>query len=126
MNTQYSDHKLIGLQIRNYREAKKISQEQLAYQAGLSTATIGKIERGLNNPKADTLLRIARELEIPCRLLFEKNDRERSYFTPQIYRLVQYAKSLNNDEVNALCVMAKTMNRVHQKNKGLRRINTNR
>lgn len=108
MNTD--DYKLIGLQIRNFREAKKISQEQLAYQAGLATGTIGKIERGLNNPKAKTLLRIAEELEIPCQLLFEKNDGRTSYFTPQIHRLVQYAKSLSDDEVNTLCLVAKTFN----------------
>lgn len=108
MNTD--DYKLIGLQIRNFREAKKISQEQLAYQAGLATGTIGKIERGLNNPKAETLLRIAKELEIPCQLLFEKNDGRKSYFTPQIHRLVQYAKGLSDDEVNTLCLVAKTFN----------------
>lgn len=107
MNTD--DYKLIGLQIRNFREAKKISQEQLANQAGLATGTIGKIERGLNNPKAETLLRIAKELEIPCQLLFEKNDGRKSYFTPQIHRLVQYAKRLNDDEINTLCLVAKTL-----------------
>lgn len=112
MNTQ--DFRLIGLQIRSFREAKKISQEQLANQAGLATGTIGKIERGLNNPKADTLLRIAEELEIPCQLLFEKNGPRRTYFSPQIHRLVQYAKRLSDDEVNALCVIASTMDSTHR------------
>lgn len=117
MNTD--DYKLIGLQIRNFREAKKISQEQLANQAGLATGTIGKIERGLNNPKAETLLRIAKELEIPCQLLFEKNDGRKPYFTPQIHRLVQYARRLNDDEVNTLCLVAKTLDGTHRD--GLRR-----
>lgn len=112
MNTQ--DFRLIGLQIRNFREAKEISQEQLASQAGLATGTIGKIERGLNNPKASTLLRIAKELEIPCQLLFEKNVGRKSSFTPQIHRLIQYAKCLNDDEVNALCFMAKTLDSMHR------------
>ena len=109
MNTH--DYKLIGLQIRNIREAKKISQEQLANQAGLATGTIGKIERGLNNPKADTLLRIAHELDIPCRMLFEKT--EKNPRTSQLYRLVQYAKYLNDDELNALCTMAQTLQSIH-------------
>lgn len=113
MNTQNRDFVPIGLQIRKYREAKHITQEQLAYQADLSTVTIGKIERGENNPKAETLIRIASALEIPCHTLFEKSDGERSLFTPQIHRLVQYAKILNNEEVNALCVMAKTLTRIH-------------
>lgn len=115
MNTK--DFRHIGLQIRNFREAKNISQEQLANQAGLSTATIGKIERGLNNPKADTLLRIAQELDIPCQLLFETNDR--CFFTPQLQRLVQYAKYLNDDEVTALCLIAESINRIHENNKSI-------
>lgn len=112
MNIKKQNFAPIGLQIRKYREAKHISQEQLAHQAGLSTVTIGKIERGENNPKAETLIRIAKALEIPCQTLFEKHDGERSFFTPQIHRLVQYAKTLNNEEVNALCVMAKTLIRI--------------
>ena len=110
-----NDYKLIGIQIRNFREAKKISQEELASQAGLATATIGKIERGLNNPKADTLLRIARELEIPCRLLFETNDMGSSFTSPQIYRLVQYARRLSETELSALCHMAQTLENSHHK-----------
>lgn len=107
MNSQ--DVKLIGLQIRDIREAKNISQEQLANQAGLATATIGKIERGINNPKAETLLRIAKELEIPCQLLFAKNDEKTSFVSPQMHRLFQYARQLNDDELYALCVVAKTL-----------------
>lgn len=109
MNTQ--DFKLIGLQIRHLREAKKISQEQLANQAGLSTGTIGKIERGLINPKADTLIRIAHELEIPCHLLFAKYDKGGPLLSPQIHRLVQYARSLDEQEVELLCIMAKSLQR---------------
>ncbi len=112
MNIKKQNSASIGLQIRKYREAGHISQEQLAHQAGLSTVTIGKIERGENNPKAETLIRIAKALEIPCQTLFEIHDGERSLFTPQIHRLVQYAKALNNEEVNALCVMAKTLIRI--------------
>ena len=67
MSTYYNsyDFRLVGLQIRNFRESRNISQEQLAYKAGLSTGTIGKIERGINNPKTDTLLRIAQVYDIP-------------------------------------------------------------
>lgn len=113
MDTNDLDYRLIGLQVRNYREAKSISQEQLAFQAGLSTTTIGKIERGLNNPKAATLLRIAHELEIPCRVLFENNENTRSLYSPQMQRLVQYARFLNDDEMNALCIIASTLTRFH-------------
>lgn len=36
----------IGQQIRTLREAKKLTQEQLATKCGISRVTLGKIERG--------------------------------------------------------------------------------
>lgn len=103
------DFRFVGLQIRSYREAKKISQEQLADRAGLATGTIGKIERGINNPKADTLLRIAQELEVPCRMFFDQAGGDHQFFSARIQRLIKYANHLNDDELNALCQIAKIM-----------------
>lgn len=107
------DMRRIGIQVRNFREAKNISQEELANQAGLATGTIGKIERGIDNPKADTLLRIAHELEVPCQLLFEMSDAEKPPLAPQLHRLFQYARHLNEEELNALCIVARTLQRKH-------------
>lgn len=109
MQSDSYDFKLVGLQIRICREARNISQEQLANQAGLSTGTIGKIERGINNPKTDTLLRIAHELDVPCRLLFEQIDKERPAASMQTQRLLKYVSHLDDNEINALCMIAQIM-----------------
>lgn len=46
----------IGQQIRTLREAKKLTQEQLAIKCGISRVTLGKIERGeLGNTSVKTL-----------------------------------------------------------------------
>ena len=46
----------IGQQIRTLREAKKITQEQLASKCGISRVTLGKVERGeLGNTSVKTL-----------------------------------------------------------------------
>ncbi|RXJ85427.1 helix-turn-helix domain-containing protein [Arcobacter cloacae] len=46
----------IGQQIRTLREAKKLTQEQLASKCGISRVTLGKIERGeLGNTSVKTL-----------------------------------------------------------------------
>lgn len=111
------DFRLVGLQIRNFREAKNISQEQLAYKAGLSTGTIGKIERGINNPKTDTLLRIAQELDVPCQLFFEQIDRKRPLLPAHLQTLVAYARSLGDNEIHALCMIAKIMSKYHDTGK---------
>ena len=36
----------IGQQIRTLREAKKLTQEELASKCGISRVTLGKVERG--------------------------------------------------------------------------------
>ncbi len=101
--------KFIGIQIRNLREAKKLSQEQLAIKTGLATGTIGKIERGENIPKADTLLRIAYELDVPCKLLFETENLDQRYYSPQVHRLFGYLKNMNEEDMDALCTIAQKM-----------------
>ena len=46
----------IGQQIKILREAKKITQEQLAVKCGISRVTLGKVERGeLGNTSVKTL-----------------------------------------------------------------------
>lgn len=56
--------KQIGLNIRQIRLKKGISQEKLALDAGLNRAYIGYIERGERNPSTDTLGKIAKILGI--------------------------------------------------------------
>lgn len=116
MNTQTDlyDFRLVGLRIRNCREAKHITQEQLANNTGLATGTIGKIERGINNPKADTLMRIARELGVPCRLFFDQPDSRKKHFSPQATRLLKYMKYMDENEIRLLCMIAETLIRNKQ------------
>lgn len=109
MRFDFYDFRLIGLQIRICREARNISQEQLANQAGLSTGTIGKIERGINNPKTETLLRIAHELDVPCKLFFEQIDNQRPAASMQTQRLLKYVSHLDDTEINALCLFAQIL-----------------
>ena len=46
----------IGQQIRILREAKKLTQEQLASKCGISRVTLGKVEHGeLGNTSVKTL-----------------------------------------------------------------------
>ena len=46
----------IGHQIKTLREAKKLTQEQLASKCGISRVTLGKVERGeLGNTSVKTL-----------------------------------------------------------------------
>jgi transcriptional regulator with XRE-family HTH domain len=55
----------VGQQIRRLREARRVSASELARQAGLSKATLSKLESGLGNPTIETIAAIAIALRLP-------------------------------------------------------------
>lgn len=54
----------LGKAIRQLREKKGLTQEAVAHDAGITTATLGVIERGLSNPTWATLKAIAKALAV--------------------------------------------------------------
>ena len=54
----------IGKNIRKYRLAKKLRQEDLAEKAGLSANYIGMVERGEKIPSLETFITILNMLEV--------------------------------------------------------------
>lgn len=65
-------NKRVGINIREYREKKGWSQEQLAFEADLHRAYIGQIERGEKNIGLMNLEKIAEALNIKPEGLFKK------------------------------------------------------
>ncbi|MCM1132176.1 MAG: helix-turn-helix domain-containing protein [Ruminococcus flavefaciens] len=63
------DFKSVGINIRKYRTAKKISQEQLAEMAYLSPKYIGMVERAEKTPSLTTLVNIANALDVTADML---------------------------------------------------------
>ncbi|MCR4324919.1 MAG: helix-turn-helix domain-containing protein [Candidatus Curtissbacteria bacterium] len=63
--------KKIGKRIRQIREDKSVTQEDLAGEAGLNRAYVGYIERGERNPSTDTLEKISKVLKVPLKDLFK-------------------------------------------------------
>ncbi len=55
---------LLGLRIKNLRRRRGRTQEQLAERMGLSVNYLSRIERGLENPTLETLLRLAEALRM--------------------------------------------------------------
>lgn len=56
--------KAIGTRIKEARESKRFTQEQLAEIVGLSTTHISVIERGVKAPKLETFIEIANALDV--------------------------------------------------------------
>ena len=63
-------HVDIGGRIRYFRHLRKLSQEQLALQAGINPAFLGHLERGLKSPTITTLDKFVRALDISFEELF--------------------------------------------------------
>jgi transcriptional regulator with XRE-family HTH domain len=63
-----------GANLNQARRASGLSQERLAVVAGVHRTEIGLLERGLRIPRIDTVLKLARALEIgPGELLIGIN-----------------------------------------------------
>lgn len=62
----------VGLNLKKYREAADLSQEELAFNCGLHRTYISGVERGIRNPTVLVLQKIADALQIEAwRLLVE-------------------------------------------------------
>ena len=61
---------LIAGNVRRIRVALGVSQERLAFDAGVDRSYLGGMERGEANPTVDVLDRLARTLGVPLAELF--------------------------------------------------------
>ena len=68
----------VGKRIKIVRQRSGLTQDQLAEQVGLSPKYISGIERGVENPTMDTLLRLAKVLGVESYDLFLFGESEES------------------------------------------------
>lgn len=54
----------LGQTVRGERESRRLTQQDLAFEAGLSLTYVGEIERGQRMVSLDTLQRIARAFKL--------------------------------------------------------------
>ena len=67
MSVSQQHRRFLGEAVREKRKAANFSQEKLAEKAGLSTVFISRIERGIESPSVDSLVKIAKALKICVR-----------------------------------------------------------
>jgi transcriptional regulator with XRE-family HTH domain len=66
---------LLGRNVRLQREARGLSQEELAFEAGMKRSYLSELERGLRNPSVRALGRLAMALDVePAALLAGSED----------------------------------------------------
>lgn len=60
----------LGKNIKNYRNKKGLTQQNLADKVDMGINFIGKIEIGFSKPSLDTIIKIANALEVKLSDLF--------------------------------------------------------
>lgn len=68
--------KTLGLRVRKFREARGITQEELAHLANTQTSHISRIELGNNNTTLDVAHRIAQALQMDLADLLNIEDED--------------------------------------------------
>jgi CheY-like chemotaxis protein len=67
---------LLGVAIKKQRTSLSISQEELAYRAGLHRTYVSDLERGVRNPSMDSIEKLARALRLSVSTLFEQASKD--------------------------------------------------
>jgi transcriptional regulator with XRE-family HTH domain len=62
----------VGVNVRKFRGASGLSQEQLGFEAGLHRTYISGVERGVRNPTVMVLEQIAMALGVPAGRLLDE------------------------------------------------------
>lgn len=55
---------MIGVRIKDIRNKRRITQEQLSESVGINTKYLSSIERGKENPTLNILLKLAQSLDV--------------------------------------------------------------
>lgn len=79
----------VGLQLKQLRVARDMTQEALAEASGLAVDTIRRIERGAFSPSLETLSRLTTALEISLTTLFLRVQGERSSEAEELWDFLQ-------------------------------------
>lgn len=61
---------LLAKRLRELREEKGFTQEELAFRSGISVSPVSRIETGVINPTVSTMFHIARSLRVSVSELF--------------------------------------------------------
>jgi transcriptional regulator with XRE-family HTH domain len=56
---------IFGKNVRKFRQQRKLTQEQLSFEAKIDLTYMGGIERGKRNPSLLVMARIAEALSVP-------------------------------------------------------------
>ena len=69
-------NQIFGGVLRRYRSEKNISQEELAFQAGVDRTFVSRLERGIGQPTITTLIGLGQALGVSAADLVRETEKE--------------------------------------------------
>lgn len=97
----------VGELLRSWRDARGLSQMELAHRAGISPRHMSFVETGRSRPGREVLLRLSEELEVPFR---ERNQMLEAAGYARIYR----DSSLDDEAVARVAEVLRFLLRSHE------------
>lgn len=100
---------IVGMNIREVRKQKKLTQEELAEKCELQTSYLAGVERGERNITLQTLDKIARGLEVNAQQLFELENPMKQLpieMEKKIYLFTNELKNKSNKEIDLIIKIA--------------------
>ncbi len=85
--------KLFGRRVRTLRKAAKLTQEQVAEKAGVTSNFLGYIERGEKQPSFNMIVALAKALSVSVETLFrfERAEHDEAVLRKRICAVVERA-----------------------------------
>jgi transcriptional regulator with XRE-family HTH domain len=102
--------KLVGMNVREIRKMKKLTQDELSEKSGLQTSFLAGVERGERNITLETLDKIVNGLEVDPKSIFSFENLEADeYFSKLeiIDLIVNLLVERNLQEVRLIYTLAK-------------------
>lgn len=96
--------KIIGRNIRRYRDFKGWNQEELGAQVGIRKATMSRIETGVENVSLNTLLKIVDALDVEVEEICLKD-----------MKAVSFKLILSENNVQTLCAVLEMIKDILEK-----------
>jgi transcriptional regulator with XRE-family HTH domain len=98
----------VSERIRELRNTRGLSQEQLANKANLNTSFIGAIERDVKKPTVDTLDKIITALDISVQDFFNfEIDLSKNETSDDLNKLIYIVKDLNEKDQETIYNLVK-------------------
>jgi transcriptional regulator with XRE-family HTH domain len=100
----------LGRRVRSLREALRLTQEEFARRCGISVSFASLLERGERSPSYETLLTMARALEVPLADLFREGPAA-EVADPSHMRLLDFARRahLSRQQVDRFIAVGRAM-----------------